>query len=70
MGRKPIYRSIMEDIRAKIASGALKPGDKLPSLSQLAEQYACSQTQVKAAIAVLREIGVVEGHQGKGLFVL
>jgi DNA-binding GntR family transcriptional regulator len=69
MGRTPIYRTIMEDIRAKVASGVLKPGDKLPSLSQLAEQYSCSETQVKTAIALLRELGVVEGHQGKGIFV-
>ena len=47
----------------------LKPGDQLPSTAQLAEQYRCSQTQVKTAVAFLRELGIVEGHQGKGVFV-
>ena len=70
MARTPIYKSIIEDIKAKVASGALKRGDQLPSTSQLADQYGCSQTQVRTAVAVLRELEVVEGHQGKGVFVL
>jgi DNA-binding GntR family transcriptional regulator len=69
MARTPIYKLIIDDIRAQVASGALKPGDQLPSTIQLAGRYACSQTQVKTAIAFLRELGVVEGHQGKGVFV-
>jgi GntR family transcriptional regulator len=69
MARTPIYKSIIVDIRGQVASGALKAGDKLPSTSQLAAEYQCSQTQVKTAIAFLRELGLVEGHQGKGVFV-
>ena len=69
MTRTPIYKTIIDDIRAKIASGALQPGDQLPSTAQLAEQYGCSQTQVKTAVAFLRELDVVEGHPGKGVFV-
>jgi GntR family transcriptional regulator len=49
--------------------GVLKPGQKLPSIATLADQYECSQTQVKTAIAILRELGVVEGRQGVGVFV-
>jgi DNA-binding GntR family transcriptional regulator len=69
MARTPIYKRIIEDIRAKVASGELKPGDQLPSTAQIAAQYACSLTQVRTAIAVLRELDVVEGHQGKGVYV-
>ena len=69
MTRTPIYKTIIDDIRAKIASGALKPGDQLPSTAQLAEQYRCSQTQVKTAIAFLRELDILDGRQGKGVFV-
>ena len=69
MTRTPIYKTIIDDIRAKVASGALKPGDQLPSTAQLADQYHCSQTQVKTAVAFLRELGTVEGQQGKGVFV-
>lgn len=69
VSRTPLYRMIVEDIRAEIRSGELAPGDKLPSIVQLAEQYQCSQTVVKTALALLRELGEVEGHQGKAVFV-
>ena len=70
MARQAIYKLIIEDIKAKVASGGLKRGDQLPSTAQLANLYDCSQTQVRTAVAVLRELGVVEGHQGKGVFVV
>jgi DNA-binding GntR family transcriptional regulator len=35
----------------------------------MADQYECSQTQVKTALAILRELGLVEGRQGVGVFV-
>ncbi|AVT32260.1 GntR family transcriptional regulator [Plantactinospora sp. BC1] len=66
---EPIYTRIVADIRAKIASGELKPGDKLPSVAQLRAQYDASNTAVRNAMLVLREAGVVEGHQGKGVYV-
>lgn len=65
-----MYKQIIEGIMAQIASGVLKPGDQLPSIVALADMYECSQTQVKTAIAVLRQLEVVEGIQGKGVFVL
>jgi GntR family transcriptional regulator len=49
-------------------NGVLKPGQKLPSIATLADQYERSQTQVKTATAILRELGVVEGRQGVGVF--
>ena len=69
MAATPVYRLIVDDIRTQIANGVLKPGQKLPSIAALADQYECSQTQVKTAIVILRELGVVEGRQGVGVFV-
>jgi DNA-binding GntR family transcriptional regulator len=69
MGRQPLYQTIVADIRNSITTGALRPGQKLPSITELAGQYSCSQTVVKTALAVLRATGAVEGHQGKGVFV-
>lgn len=67
--REPIYTRIIADIKAKIAAGELRPGDQLPSMSQLQAQYGTSVTAVRNALLVLRSEGVVEGHQGKGVFV-
>lgn len=69
MPRVPISRRIVDDIRAQIRSGELKPGDPLPSVSALRELYNCSDTPVKTAIHDLQTLGLVEGHQGKANFV-
>jgi len=66
---EPFYRRIMRDIQDQIASGELKPGDKIPSTKQLAQTYECSAPTVKQAIARLQETGVLRGHQGLGVFV-
>ncbi|MGW0435265.1 winged helix-turn-helix domain-containing protein [Micromonospora sp. NPDC003197] len=66
---EPIYTRIVADIRAKVTSGELKPGDKLPSMTQLRTQYNASNTAIRNAMLVLREAGLVEGHQGKGVYV-
>lgn len=69
MGRQPLYQTIVADVQNSVATGALRPGQKLPSITELAAQYGCSETVVKTALAVLRATGTVEGHQGKGVFV-
>lgn len=65
----PTYRRIVADIREQIRTGQLKPGDKLPSTSELMTQYATSTTAVRNAMLILRNEGLVEGHQGKGVYV-
>lgn len=65
----PVYRRIMADLRDRIDSGDLKPGDKLPSISELMLTYGCSDTPVKAAIGRLEEAGVLVGRQGRGVYV-
>jgi GntR family transcriptional regulator len=65
----PVYRRIIVDIRKRIDSGQLKAGDKLPSIAELQQQYKCSDTPVKAALGRLQDAGVLEGHQGRGVYV-
>jgi GntR family transcriptional regulator len=69
MPRMPDYQRIAHDIREKITSGELRPGDRLPSISQLQKQYGVSAQPVKSALLVLQTAGLVEGHQGRGVFV-
>ena len=70
MPRMPDYQRIASDIRVRIGSGELKPGDRLPSISQLQKQYGVSAQPVKSALLVLQTEGLVEGHQGRGVFVM
>ena len=66
---EPHYRRIIRDVRARVASGELTPGTKLPSTRTLAEQYDVSPGSVRQAITILIETGELRGHQGLGVFV-
>ena len=50
-------------------AGTLQPGDKLPSIAELGEQYKPVATPIKRALWILDERGWIEVHQGKGSFV-
>ncbi|MEV0806990.1 winged helix-turn-helix domain-containing protein [Micromonospora sp. NPDC050200] len=63
------YVRVVETITAQIRAGELAPGDKLPTYAQLADQYKISISTAQAALRILRDRGLVEGHQGKGTYV-
>ena len=67
--RMPDYLRVVESITQLIKSGQLKPGDKLPTYAQLSEEYRVGITTAQAAIRLLRDRGLIEGHQGKGTYV-
>jgi len=62
--------AIADKLRAAILSGQYAPGDKLPSEAQLTAEHDVSRTVVREALANLRINGLVEAHQGAGVFVL
>lgn len=65
------YRAIMDDIQARIARGEWPPGFKLPTPRHLAAQFygGVSIGTVRRATDALQILGVLEGHQGVGVFV-
>jgi GntR family transcriptional regulator len=65
----PKYQQIAEQLRAQITSGALAPGQRLPSEPDLAAQYDASRNTVRLAIALLTNQGLVISRQGLGTFV-
>jgi GntR family transcriptional regulator len=65
----PITRQIIDQIRARCASGALKAGDRLPSVRELARQVAVNQNTVLRAYERLTAEGVLELRHGEGTFV-
>lgn len=56
-------------LREQILSGALRPGDKLPTEQELIESAGVSRTVVREAIATLRAERLVISRQGVGVFV-
>lgn len=68
--RKPAaYQVVADDIRTQIATGVLAPGEQLPFKRQLAVQYKVSEQVIDVAMVILRNEGLIEGRQGKGVYV-
>ncbi|EWM63338.1 MULTISPECIES: winged helix-turn-helix domain-containing protein [Micromonospora] len=63
------YVRIADEIVADIRARKLKPGDKLPSISQLAAMHNVSPSTVKQVYVRLEALRVILRHQGKGVFV-
>lgn len=68
--REPaLFVAIAEELRAKILSGEIAAGDKLPSENQLRAQYGISHDTAKKALGHLRNQGLVDSRQGAGFIV-
>ena len=66
---KPVYLQLVDQVKAAAASGALQPGDPLPSIRPLAEELRVNRNTVAKAYAELESQGVIETIAGKGCFV-
>lgn len=59
---------LMEDLKGQILSGALKPGEKLPSENVLSKEYGISRQTVRKALELLHNEGFVYAEHGRGTF--
>src|SRR6266567_4229159 len=66
---KPVYRQLMDQIRYAAASGALRPGELLPSIRPLAEELRLNRNTIAKAYAELESQGIIETIPGKGCFL-
>ena len=62
---RPIYLQLMERIQHDIISGTYKPGDKLPSVRELAMEASVMQK----ALSELERIGLVHSRRTSGRFI-
>ncbi|MFM9566103.1 GntR family transcriptional regulator [Streptomyces turgidiscabies] len=65
----PKYLQVADDIRARIESGELTPGSRLPSGSEISKQYGGSTSVAVAAYKLLTEEGLVVSRHGAGHYV-
>ena len=65
----PVYRQIMDQVRGAIASGALTPGDQLPTVRQLAVDLEINPNTVMRAYREMEIRGILDTQQGTGTFV-
>ena len=65
----PLYRQLMQRIRADIASGMYPVNSRIPSEAELCAAYQVSRVTVRKALAELTQEGLLRRMQGKGTFV-
>ncbi|MDP2856654.1 MAG: GntR family transcriptional regulator [Bacillota bacterium] len=65
----PLYQQIMEQVRAMILTGKLKPGDPLPSIRQLASELVISVITTTRAYQELEAVGLISAQPGRGTYV-
>ncbi len=65
----PIYRQIIDQVKSAIATGALGPGDRLPTVRQLSVDLSVNPNTVSRAYTELELTGLVETHMGSGTFI-
>ena len=65
----PVYRQIMDQVLAGIASGRLASGEQLPTVRQLAVDLSINPNTVIRAYRELEIRGFLDTHQGSGTFV-
>jgi DNA-binding LacI/PurR family transcriptional regulator len=66
---KPIYLKMAEELEQKIRAKYYQPGEKLPSVEELALKDNVHKNTVKSAFKTLREKGLVRNYSGVGIVV-
>ena len=66
---KAVYLQLVDQVKAAAASGAVQPGDPLPSIRPLAEELRVNRNTVAKAYAELEHERVIETLPGKGCFL-
>ena len=65
----PIYTQIVNQVQAQVASGALVPGDQLPTVRALAEELRVNFNTVARAYRILDEARIISTQQGRGTYI-
>jgi GntR family transcriptional regulator len=65
----PLWAQIEASLRARISSGELGPGDRLPAERDLARDLGVSRMTVRQALGALADAGLVERGVGRGTFI-
>ena len=66
---RPVYVQLVEQIKRKIIAGEYKPGDKMPSVRELAAEAAVNPNTMQKALAELERIGLMYSQRTSGRFI-
>ncbi len=65
----PYYYQLYEILRKQILAGTWKPGDMLPTETELLEEYELSRTTVRQSLDMLVNDGLIYRQRGRGTFI-
>ena len=65
---RPIYEQVRDALRQLILSGAIAPGEKLPSVRELAASLAINPNTIQRSYRELEALGLINTVHGKGAF--
>lgn len=66
---RPIFLQIIEKIQMDIISGVYHPGDKLPSVRELAQEASVNPNTMQKALSELERTGLVYSQRTSGRFI-
>lgn len=66
---RPLYAQIADALRERIRSGTYTAGTKLPSETELLEEFEVTRPTVRRGLSVLQQEGLTEASRGRGVFV-
>lgn len=66
---RPVYIQLIEQIQANIISGHFKPGDKLPSVRDLAAEATVNPNTMQKALSELERSGLIYTNRTSGRFI-
>jgi GntR family transcriptional regulator len=69
-GKLPPYRQVADILAKRISSGELARGTRLPSESELMDEFEIGRSTARRAVAWLREQGLAETVATRGSYVL
>lgn len=69
-GRQSLVDTVVDELRAQLADGHWRVGERIPTEHALAEQLGVGRNTVREAVRVLVHAGQLESRQGNGTFVV
>jgi GntR family transcriptional regulator len=66
---RPVYIQLIEQIQSGIISGLFKPGDKLPSVRDLATEAMVNPNTMQKALSELERTGLIYTNRTSGRFI-
>jgi GntR family transcriptional regulator len=66
---EPVYAQIARQAREAVARGTLRPGDRLPTVRELALELIINPNTIAAAYREMERAGLVHTQRGRGTFI-